>query len=336
MEMTSVRGLNPKRIPDLVQKDVEFAKTRALGFFRILPDLTVEFEWNRAKAERVEPMVSVLSVIGPSRGFGKEFEEALLMEVGMARARPYGYARGIGWKRGEKVVAGRRKWFCPTPEQYHAVAPLLFKTLQEKTDKVAGRWKTTQHFLPFTHQYWLKREQRMEERPAVYWYTKGVHFSASVKDPLFMADIYHAELVQNWTLRGYIDGIARYFGWTFKFLKGQDEYARKFIKKHIGKKKILAPYHRHELLRNFAKPRDKENRLKLIEILGLNGTPPEQQLAASVLPEAEKRTGQIQLRVVKSLDSDKDHIVFEVLPSAAPTPDTISPTYSQEEEDEPF
>lgn len=320
MEMISVRGLNPKRIPGLVKKDVEFAKTRALGFFRILPDLSVEFERNHAKSERVEPMVSVLSVIGPSRGFGKEFEEALLMEVGMARARPYRHARGTGWRRGEKTVMSRRKWFSPTPEQYRALAPLLFKTLQEKTDKVAGRWKTTQHFLPFTHQYWIKKEQRMEERPTVYWYTKGVNFSASTKDTLFLADIYHAELVQNWTLSGYIDGIARYIGWTFKFLRGQDEYAREVIKKHVEKKKILGPHHHHELLRNFAKARDKENRQKLIEILGLNGTPPEQQLAASVLPKAEKRIGQIQLRVVKSLDAGKDHIVFEVIPSVAQTP----------------
>ena len=334
METTNVKGISPKRIPGLVQKDVEFAKTQALGFFRIQPDLSAEFEWNRAKPERIEPLVSVLPVIGSSRGFGQEFEEALLMEVGMVRARPYKLARGTGWRRGEKVVMSRRKWFSPTPEQYLALAPLLFKTLQQRTDKVAGSWKTTQFFLPFEHQYWIKREQRMEKRNSLYCFRKGVNFSASVKDPLFLADIYRAELSQNWILRDYIDGIARYLGFTFNFLRGQDEYTREVIKKHIDQKRILLPHHRHELLKNFSKPRDKENRQKLIEILGLNGTPPEQQLAAQASPGVEERIGQIQLRVVKSLDSGKDHIVFEALPSEIPT--SVPTTDYPAEEDEPF
>src|SRR3989344_7425339 len=134
MEISEIRGINPKDVPRLIKKDVEFAKTQALGFFRIQPDLSAEFEWNRAKPERIEPLVSVLPVIGSSRGFGQEFEEALLMEVGMVRARPYKLARGTGWRRGEKVVMSRRKWFSPTPEQYLALAPLLFQTLQDRTN----------------------------------------------------------------------------------------------------------------------------------------------------------------------------------------------------------
>src|SRR3989344_2887986 len=129
METTSVKGISPKRIPGLVQKDVEFAKKRTLGLFKILPDMTVEFE------KRRNPDVPVLSVIGPARGFGHEFPETLLMEIGTARARPYLRSKGIGWHKGENRFPRRRRWFTLTEEQYKALAPLLFATLEEMAKK---------------------------------------------------------------------------------------------------------------------------------------------------------------------------------------------------------
>jgi len=342
MEMKDLQGISPRDVPRLIRQDVEFAKTNAVGLFRIRPDLGVEFKSNETDPGKTE-LINVLAVVGPSQGFGREFDETLLMEIGIKRANPYSRARMVGnWQsqknRAEyRAFIHRRKWFWPTPEQYQALAPVLFQKIQERADETAKQWRQREFHTHFTHRYWNRKKHLLTERNAGAVIPKGVRFRASAKDRLFLSDLYFAELRQNEHLRGYLTGLAKYLGFMGRE-RPNGFYSLDSLKTEIGEKKRLCAHHLHELINRMPEKMYGKMGPILKESLGLNGISQEHQLAASRLPKPQKRIGNIQIRTIISLADGRDYVSFEVYPTMffTPTDNSEQIEYCDEETETPF
>jgi len=322
-----MRGLNPEKIPGLIVKDVRVVEEEAIGVFKIFPDW-VEFVENKS------PRLGVLAVVGPAEGFGRKFEKALLLEVGVSRGRPYHPAKGLKRQLGQSEISKRRKWLSLSPEQYQLIAPFLFTKLQELTNERVPLWKKGPYsedpfLVPTPRHYWSRHYKTLFESIKYLPQPKGVRFSVSREDEFFLGDIYWAEKNLNPYLSKKLMKLAKFIDLLLSYYRKNNWQGERFLRlrkvQHIQRvlRKIKLPAH---LIKEIMDLKDrsglpvvKDSRLaEIAEKFGVKfyqGKSEEQRLAERALANPSQRVGEIQLRVTTGLEAGKDYIVFEVFSS---------------------
>ena len=114
-----MRGMKPDWIPELVASDVARVERHA-AYVLCINGNRVEVLQNQ------NPKINVIAVVGSGSAFGQNFDRSVLLEVGIYRARPWQDTQG---------APKRRPWCVMSPEQYLFVAPVLFRILQEETNR---------------------------------------------------------------------------------------------------------------------------------------------------------------------------------------------------------
>jgi len=320
-----MRGINPQKIPDLIKGDVELVKTEARFVFVISPD-----EKTIAVSENDNPRLNVFAVIGPSEGFGRHWDEALLAEIGIARTRPYREAKGLYRKAGQTSLHKRRKWFFLSEKQYQLVAPVIFKIMDIRAEKIVASWKSgcqsNRFLISVINHYWLRSRKRMVEKGYMLAVLTGIRFHASLKDEFFVRDIFWAELNQNKAIKKQINGLAKFISLRLHWYNEERYKGRKKITELIGyqevKQRIENCYLKKfpHLMVELAKKLKQDHRLILFfpylaDIFNWYGGETEERKLASLAPETPylaERLGKIQVVVTTDLSKKQDFITFEV------------------------
>jgi len=346
----------PEMARELVARDVTRVKRHALGLC-LLDGFEDGLEPEFIPCD--EPRLNVLAVIGPARKGGFRFEEALLLELGLHRTRPYRKAEGAALTKQElrlrrknrnrfrsgRHVPMRRKWFTLTKQQYLAVAPHLFRFLQEHVDERVGRWEITQKFEPFWRKvprYIVGRHGQIHYTEIAAHHERGIRFSVSTADRSLISDIYWAELWWNARLMYQLLGLARFISLCLRDhrytrLPGDGflgfwqlpaiERVRAALKRAMQRRGAgrLPRYLLAEMIRRFLPPDSRRFRDVLAQMIGWNGKETwEYKTAARALPNPESRIGYIRIRVIARR---RRYIVFEVfsrLPNPSATPSLSS------------
>jgi len=314
-----MQGINPMHVPALVCRDVERVEQDAR--FIIIVDE------NRIVATLRNPhgRLSVIAVIGPGEIHEnipsplRKFAEAVLLEVGVSRGRPYREAFGT---ENQRYIPKRRPWFSLIDAQYLAVAPYIFHLLQMLTDKRTSRWKcgtnTKPVYLPTPNDFFFRKKKKIESSISPKGWVNGARFSAPLSETLLLADIYCAELTNKTVQRdvaglgGYLDLLlSRYQakGWAWPFWKLK--YAR--IAAEKLRERRLPRHLKIEVLRYVRSPYLRTHLGSVIEWDGVSETP-QRLLARRALPNVKWRLGELQLRTVKE-STPFGYLVFEVYPS---------------------
>lgn len=158
-----MRGINPIRVLALVCRDVERVKQDAR--FIIVVDENHIVTTLRNPHGRL----SIIAVIGPGEIHEnipsplRKFAEAVLLEIGVSRGRPYREAFGT---ENQRYIPKRRPWFSLTDAQYLAVAPYIFHLLKMLTDKRTSQWKygtnTKPIYLPTHNNFFFRKKKKIE------------------------------------------------------------------------------------------------------------------------------------------------------------------------------
>ncbi len=306
-------------------RDVALVKKKAIGYWEV---------GSRKKKPTLnkKPKLGVLAVIGPAEFKGKEISEAVLLELGVWRTRPY---------RESNLYSGRLPIFPMEREDYQRWAPKLFKYLVERSsEQIATRkcdWdnpfyvKMTKHFIG-------------KQRRGVIWLDKkepvppGVRFSASVHDELLIRDLYYAELFLNKKLAEQLAKLGRYID---KLLSFHRKGSAKYDISRLGNsqffseaKTALGQWPRYlqieTLLHHLPGKRKNFFFVELCQMMGFSSrmvSSPERTMAEWALDGAKKRLGDIQLRLVwpkgkvwnaNARQGGLQFVVFEVFPPKPP------------------
>lgn len=200
---------------ETVLRDVSLVKENAVRVFHIKKDGSVEVIDN--ENFRLE----VVAVIGPYQDEKWDLEEAVLLEIGLNRSRPYNETNIPPSLR----RSGEPKNFTPryhglslTPEQYQLVAPFIFKYLEARAAaqvstrkdgwqpykvRALGKHNSSEQLLkPF-----LGRKGKLVTAKLKYEVPPLVRFSARMTDNLFVSDIYWAELFGNQKVQDQFKGL---------------------------------------------------------------------------------------------------------------------------------
>lgn len=307
-----MRGMKPDWVPELVARDVARVERHAAYVLQI----------NGAGVEVVknqDPKIQVVAVIGPGSAFGQNFDRAVLLEVGIGRARP--------WQETSSAPK-RRPWFQMTPEQYLVVAPTLFRILQEEVNRKVSAWKRgpgNPIYLPVrkTHFY-----RNIHPRSSQVHVQRGCRFSVARRDWLLLADLY-------WGLLHVSE---------HRKIRGSGRYLETVLTMACGKKNLRVAH--EDLVLQLAHRLDNGSgrgswpryqvwaARKYGRQANLSGLPlleqflreqldwhgedmPEEVIAEQALPGKEERVRGLCLRDIsgtRSSESGKPYLVFEMLP----------------------
>lgn len=271
-----------------------------------------------------DPLLNVVAVVGAGAVNGKEFDEALLQEVGLGRSKPYAAAFV-----GRVHTTHRRAWARPTAEQYAAYAPELFRLLQRHVDEQVARWKCgpeNPFYLPTARQFWFRKGRTLETDTKKRPQLRGLSFAVDARDGPLLRDVLWAERHMNPHLQRYLTGLAKFIDLRLKEYRKTWRRRRPFrtlrgareVKETVECRSWLAPHHRIDLLQEYL-PRGRKNEFfwELCQLLGWTGErtfeAEARDTAAMTAPAA--RLGEVRpvLRVVRR--TEKGALV-EMLPSS--------------------
>jgi len=337
---------NAKRVALLVEEDVRRVREYALTVITIDKHNRPHVRHHQGKAG-----LSVIAVVGPGMFQGRTYGEAVLLEVGVSRGRPYSEAnRPVETvHRGEhRQIPKRRKWFFLTEEQYRAVAPVLFRIIREMTRARVGKWKRGVPGRPakiyrsvtrYSH-----RRHKLETRRELVAVMNGARFSVAYVDRPLMADTLWAENALSQVPRSKILRTARMLGLLTSRYRPSKRTGYKQSRRTFGKgfwklqfaqtaKKLIARLLPHERIRltqeiegnggNGKKPPVRFFRDRILEAIGrpnrvfslaLNG----------VLSEPEERVGGTYIRVVAK---NGRYMTIEVHPQPIERPQRTEPDW---------
>lgn len=323
-----MKGLRPDLIPVLIGNDARRVKKEAAIVFLIDRN-----GGNKVKIlKNPESRLNIIAIVGPSQAFGRKFEEAVLCEIGIGASRPYHEARKPNGTRKEREpinIPARRKWFSLSQEQYLAVAPVLFRCLQELTNHKVSRWKTGHHnnnpfFIRSPRNYFSIRNKKLIRKETFRNFPIGTRYAVSIADKCLLSDIFWADLKsREWQLRKlakFVDKrLSPYRNGGYKKRKSFSKLEGvKDIQRSFSTNKYLSKYLLVEMMNKYL-PRGVNNAFwrELCDLVEWDGEElsEEHKLAASAHPDPELRLGGIQFRITTGLDRKKDHIVLEVFPS---------------------
>lgn len=169
-----------------------------------------------------EPRLDVLAVIGPYADHRWNLEEAVLLEVGFGYTRPYAevHIPPSMRKLGEpQNFIPRFPGFQISEQQYRAVAPYIFRYLQERAlAQVMSRedgWRTykvkalgEKNSGQKLRKTVLTKKGRLAEVNLAYEKPPMVRFSAFLHDQFLVNDLYWAELYGNTSVKEQLTGLS--------------------------------------------------------------------------------------------------------------------------------
>ncbi|MBI4094974.1 MAG: hypothetical protein HY435_02155 [Candidatus Liptonbacteria bacterium] len=302
-------------IPELVRRDVKRVRREA--------EIVLEVRENFIReTKNPDPGLQVIAVVGSGEAFGRQFDEALLSEIGQRKSRPYHEAYARSKTPAASHIGGRRNWLSLSEEQYRAVAPVVFNRLQCIADERFAAWKCGpgNPFYVRTHRAYYSRKQRRifaseNHKPQ----PRGTRFSVSVSDEFFLRDVYYAERELNVGLGRHMRGLARYLDLLLhhygKSRKGfRNPKCVGAAKDRIETSSLSrTPYLLAEMMEHHL-PHGRKNGLwrEIADLIEWDGKKTRQmELAESALDRPEVRLGSIQLRVIREYET---YTVFEVFP----------------------
>jgi len=311
----SMSGFDPER----ARRDVETIERNARYLIIIDPG-NASFRVTENPRARLD----VIAVVGVHDGTS---EQAVLMEIGLWRTRPYHKSDGRDKLPRESYIPRREKQAVLSEEQYLLVAPQLFTLIQRITRVTVMTWKSPTHNIRINRVYLPgRRIKTLRSRQVEIPVPRGVRFTFSREDALLVRDIFWAEINGNKKLQYQLQGFSR-FVWvalysyigTFNF-----ESKKKFPDlKGVQAVQEVAEKWPLYLLAIALKKIDGSVRdwfyYDLRQLLGLEiaTDPVECQVAAQAetLGDPSGRLGGIELLITTGLDAQKDYIVAEVFPS---------------------
>jgi hypothetical protein len=338
---------DPELIKKLADRDVRCVLHEAETF------VVLEKNQKIRRFDNKRPRLGVLAVVGPGMTpRGIPLNEAVLLEVGYRKTRPYQPARKP-YRRVDEPheIPPRKKWCALNEEQYQKVGPWLFEELQFRVDELTSEWKGTTYPVPTRQTYWTNRGGKMTVdttwkkggKRLVYW-PRGLRFSASKHDELLLRDLYWAEMEGNSHIKQWLRGLARFLDKRLKPYRGKSRTYMAHWQglkdvRHVLEASSLPHYLKIEMLRYL--PHQKNGQQNwfydvLCDILEWNGTPTrERQLASLALPGVKRRIKDTQLRIKKAVNG---HVVFEIFPTGAEVGERtyVSPQEQLEREAECF
>lgn len=312
-----MRGLKPEMIPELVRRDVELVKKEAI--------FLLEFRGGDTEVKiSPENRLNILVVIGPVENHAindkriiKYFpKEAILLEIGLRRGRPYAEAKNTSRRVGEPVnFPFRRKWFQMSGFQFLKTVPLIFRLFQEHANKITFHWRDS--YISGLRNWWSHRQGKLFCEKKYRLRKKGIRFSVHKKDEHLLKFVYWAELNLNHSLKNHLSGLVKFIDKRLKIYR-ENGYSRKFSDlkgarqiEDIIRRQHLPLYFLEEMIKKYI-PRGAKNPFinEISELVGYNGDKIlERQLAQSAyIPDIND----IELRVVCGLEEAKDYIVFEL------------------------
>ncbi len=264
-------------------------------------------------------ILEVVAVIGPYQDSEINLPEAVLLEVGMNRSRPYGKAEGNVGRENRKAISKRYGHYQPTPEQYLLVAPHLFSYLTKyATEKIRG-WKNNWH-----DPRWIKVDSAeyrhfSGQRRTYKWLIKEpcVRFSIDIRDEFLLSDIYWAELFGVENRQYKLERLASLMG---NRLSGYKIYNRKRFPKNwmnyprfasaIYSLKNLPWYLQVYIWKKYFGSHSRFH-YEIMEQIGYQGFDPwEEILRNKVFPFPEQRL-QVKVKVLKK---SRNRVIFELYP----------------------
>lgn len=142
----AMRGIKPENVPRFVGQDVALVMREAQYV------ISIDTECVTGVVHNPNGGLLVIAVIGPGFLRGdvvcsqRVFRQALLLEVGIWRGRPY---RKAFVSKDRPSITYRRQWFSLTQEQWSYVAPILSNLLAERVQQQTATWLAGTHQKPF-------------------------------------------------------------------------------------------------------------------------------------------------------------------------------------------
>jgi hypothetical protein len=321
-----VKGINPEKIPEFIRRDVELVKEGARFVLFILPDAKkVQI------VENNDPRLDVFAIIGPSYGFGRHWDEVLLTEIGISRTRPYNEARGLARQLEQSNIHERRKWFSLSQQQYQLVAPIIFKMMDVRAERIISFWKTGSIENGFRirtrSSWWSNHRKKLSFKSLYYAVPRGIRFNVSLKDEFFVRDVFWAEMNLNKRIKNQINGLAGFISKRLNWYnKKGNYYGKRDVVDLIGYQEVKeciqnCYLNRFSHLRvELAKKLKQDRRIisffpRLADIFQWYGEETEESRlasSASQIPFLAERLGEIQILVTTDLSKKHDFITFEV------------------------
>lgn len=312
-----MRGLKPEIIPELVRRDVELVKKEAVFLLEFRDDYEIDIRIQK------EGRLNILAVIGPvqrhaiiDKNICKYFpDEAVLLEIGLRRGRPYHECMNTKRRIGEfTCFPYRRKWFQMSESQFLKTAPIIFELLQKYTNEITFNWKDS--YIPGPRNFWSYRKKKLFCNTIYRLAKKRIRFSVYKKDEELLKFVYWVELNLNNDLANHLIGLAKFIDKRLKPYR-ENGYKKRFMDlggakqiKKIIDGKFLQPYLLEEMVLKYL-PNSNENLLinEIRELVDWNwdGAMERKLAQRAVIPSS---INEISLRVIRGLETQKDYIVF--------------------------
>lgn len=308
-------------------------KREARLIFNITPDGEILRETNP------EGRLNVLAVVGPGikpLNGCLPVKEAVLLELGFRKARPYQKTRQV--KR-------RMKQFVLSPEQYLLVAESVWRELEERVEEAVREWKCPTFTLSTRRQFYRRSRREVVSNTRQKSCIRGLRFSLDTRDELFFSDLCWAERHLCEQVRDELDWLTRLVDSCFsnnraplppsrfKKLNGYktlcEVFARREIPDHLLPEILmgLPNWQHHPHIYNLAES----------GIFQWDFDPNEMMKAREVaLPGQRDRLRNVQVRI-RNHDPSKGQVISEFFPSKKLLSELAVPEEDYEEEDEvPF
>ncbi len=204
------QAIRQKRVKrDAIARQVANVKRYATHVLIIGKDGELEYYVNE------DGLLKVLAVIGAHRNRDYDVDEAVLLEIGMNRTRPYRvlqFPQRLRQPGMSRRIQPRHDGFNLTREQYAVVAPAIFAILVEQaTNQVTAR-KTG--WMPYTirglghrsagdklSKIILTKKGKLFGIDLQYDKLPSVRYTISQTDQFLLRDIYWAEIFGNLTVQ---------------------------------------------------------------------------------------------------------------------------------------
>ena len=317
-----MRGINQLKIECFACQDIRLIKKEAVFVIKI--NENGNLEWcHRNKEGRL----SVIAIIGPTQQFNRSFNEAVLLEIGLKRGKPYHEAFIANRKSGNEPLTlhKRRQWFSLSPEQWLKVRGPIFSLLQEITNERVNKWKcgpNNPYYIRTPKHRWTIRGKKMIKTESKKPYLSGIRFSIALKDQMFIKFVYWLEIYFNKNLQKHLKGMANFidkrlapYRWNGHKRKFSKLGGARDILKSFNSQKKLPEYLMAKMIEKL--PNGEKNRFyyDIIDLFCLtkDKIPVEDKLAKSALVSGNFNLSPApQVRVTTGLNRKKDHIVFEL------------------------
>lgn len=282
--------------------------------------------WRPFLKENGACRLNVVAVVGPGAVAGTLVPEAVLLEIGVFRGRPYrrGHPNPVRRKAEHTLTVTARQRCLLDRGAYESFAPTLFRLLRVIAERRAKNWQSFSRGFArrVSHDYYLRSRNQLCSRLRYAQVDRGVRFSVSLADQCVVNDIYWAELNLNRELSRRLTGLAGFIGVVLgrydRSWRGRKSFKRlKGVQIVLGRlKEVRLPqYLLAEVMRRLRLRPILIEALK--EAVGLNGLFECPNPALGAYPAPKRRLGDIQLRVI---GIRRGYLVFEVLPTPPPKP----------------